>query len=477
MIAILWFFQIVYLDKFYKAIKTREAERVTEELIALLKENDDDMEAQIDEIAFKNNVSVLVKDTDGNSVYECEYIGTSKMKNIPEDELLKYYEEAKANNGSVKIEFEGEMNKTFNSDTIQNMNDGKVPPQPPNAERETEQKLEMTESVIYVNLVNSNGQELVLFLNTMLTPVGATVQTLQIQLGCITVILIGIALGIAILMSKRVSRSIIKVNESAKELAKGNYTVEFEGKDYKEIAELSDTLNYAAKELDKTEGFRKELLANVSHDLRTPLTMIIAYSEVMRDLPGENTPENIQVIIDESKRLTNLVNDMLDISKLQAGVLEKNVITYHLTESIQSVMERYHKLKEQDGYNIIFEYEEDVIVEADEYKIYQVIYNLVNNAINYTGKDKTVIVKQLIKGNKVRIEVSDSGAGIAKEDIPYVWERYYKVDKSHKRAITGTGLGLSIVKNILELHEADYGVKSEEGKGSTFWFELERKEL
>ena len=216
----------------------------------------------------------------------------------------------------------------------------------------------------------------------------------------------------------------------------------------------------------------RELIANVSHDLRTPLTMIIAYAEVMRDLPGENSPENVQVVIDEAERLTNLVNDLLDISKLQAGVMQKNAAVYNLTESIEAVLERYNKLKEKDGYSILFEYDRKVCVEADEYKIFQVIYNLINNAINYTGEDKTIWVRQLIKGDSVRIEVTDSGEGIAKDALPYVWDRYYKVDKTHKRAVMGTGLGLSIVKNVLELHDAKYGVESELGKGSTFWFEL-----
>ena len=151
----------------------------------------------------------------------------------------------------------------------------------------------------------------------------------------------------------------------------------------------------------------------------------------------------------------------------------KNAEVYNLTQSIQSVFERYNKLKEQDGYTIEFEFDREAQVEADEYKIFQVIYNLINNAINYTEKNKTVWVRQKVIGEKVRIEVTDSGEGIAPEALPYVWERYYKVDKTHKRAVMGTGLGLSIVKNILELHNADYGVESEVGQGSTFWFELE----
>ena len=175
--------------------------------------------------------------------------------------------------------------------------------------------------------------------------------------------------------------------------------------------------------------------------------------------------------------MTALVNDMLDVSKLQAGVLALDQKEYDLTESIRSVLNRFAKLTEQDGYTIQFEYWEHVLVEADEYKINQVVYNLINNAINYTGLDKIVWVRQIQVGGIVRIEVIDSGIGIAKTELPYVWERYYKVDKTHKRAVMGTGLGLSIVKNILKLHEANYGVNSEIGKGSTFWFELQIKKV
>ena len=180
------------------------------------------------------------------------------------------------------------------------------------------------------------------------------------------------------------------------------------------------------------------------------------------------------MVIDEANRLTNLVNDMMDISKLQAGVTTLELKKYDLTESIKSVINRYSKLVLQDGYDIEFDYDHNVFCEADEFKIYQVIYNLVNNAINYSTDNKTIRVVQKDFGSIVRIEVIDKGDGIPKDKIKDVFERYYKIDKTHKRAVMGTGLGLSIVKNILELHHANYGVDSEVGKGSTFWFELKK---
>ena len=465
LLLLLWLLQICYLDTFYKMIKTGEAEKATAKAIEILKSGASDAEEQIDALAAESNMAVFVTDAEGNELYNAEYIATSRLGAMPVEQVKKCYEEALANGGSTKIEFQGGINKNF-------MGENPPVPKPSDAGFLQNHGQERIESVIYVNIVQIDEKDTILMVNTQLTPVDATVNTLRVELLFITVIMIGVSLGVALLISRQVSKSLIRINESAKKMAGGNFDVHFDGRDYREVAELSNTLNATAVELDKNERLRRELIANVSHDLRTPLTMIIAYAEVMRDLPGENTPENVQVVIDEAERLTNLVNDMLDISKLQAGVMQKNVTVYNLTESIQAVLERYNKLKEQDGYTICFSFDQSVMVEADEYKIFQVIYNLINNAINYTGEDKTIWVKQKKIEDIVRIEVTDSGEGIAAEALPYVWDRYYKVDKTHKRALMGTGLGLSIVKNILELHEAKYGIISEVGKGSTFWFEL-----
>ncbi len=485
LLTVLWLVQICYLDKFYKKIKSQEALELTSEVIAVLQSDSQNIEEQIDALAAQNNMIVFVTDTDGNTIYSAEYIPNSRLCEMPQEMIQKLYEDAKSKGGSTKLEFEGDIGKNdfqnpqdvMNPDAADATGAGNSPDAAAGMPAENgfmqNHGQERIESVIYVNVVWIDGNERILFVNAQLTPVDATVNTLRAELVWITVIMIVLSLGIALLISRKVSRSLIGLNASAKEMAGGNFDVHFDGTDYREVAELSDTLNMTARELGKSERLRRELIANVSHDLRTPLTMIIAYAEVMRDLPGENSPENVQVVIDEAERLTNLVNDMLDISKLQAGVLEKNATVYNLTESIQSVFARYNKLKEQDGYKIDFSYDQMVMVEADEYKIFQVIYNLVNNAINYTGDDKQIWVRQIVREDGyVRIEVTDSGEGIAPEALPYVWDRYYKVDKTHKRAVMGTGLGLSIVKNILELHDARYGVESEVGKGSTFWFEL-----
>ena len=191
---------------------------------------------------------------------------------------------------------------------------------------------------------------------------------------------------------------------------------------------------------------------------------------VLRD---ENTPENVQVIIDETERLTELVNDVLDLSKIKAGTRKPEFEVFDLTETVGAVLQRYEKFKEKEQYTIIFEKIDGISVMADRTMILQVVYNLVNNALNYTGEDKTVVIRQTVSNGRVRVSVTDSGMGISDADLPYIWDRYYKVDKVHKRAVVGTGLGLAIVKSILEAHGAVYGVESQIDQGSTFYFELD----
>jgi signal transduction histidine kinase len=325
--------------------------------------------------------------------------------------------------------------------------------------------------MIYAKISNnSKGETVLVLLSTVISPVNATVETLRTQLVIITVIMLALAVGIAFIISKVISKPIIEINKSAKALASSNYNIHFDESGYREISELASTLNYAAKELSTVESLRRELIANISHDLRTPLTLITGYSEVMRDIPNEYKPENVQIIIDEAKRLSNIVNDILDLSKLQSGTQELNNERFSLTNTLGIIAGRFDKMTR--GYNIEFTFDRDAVVCADELRISQVIYNLLSNAINYTGKDKSVRVIQHVRNNVVHVDVEDTGEGISDDKLPYIWDRYYKVDKSHKRATVGTGLGLSIVKAVLDMHGAQFGVNSKLGQGSVFWFEL-----
>ncbi len=459
MIILLWLFQIVFLDSFYKSIKTQNIKSSAESIAKHI--DKEDIESIIENISEENGICVKIVDKNGSEVYSAHIIPECIIDKMPPSEISRYYVEAE-NNGGTTFELfslDNFKNKPFDDRIFM----GKNPP-PDRG---------MIQSMIYGRLVGKqDGTEYMILLNSTITPVNTTVETLRVQLLYITVILLILSIVLALFMSRRISKPIIKINNSAKDLASGNYDTTFNGRGYLEIAELNDTLNYAAKELSKVEELRRELIANISHDLRTPLTMITGYGEVMRDIPGENTPENVQIIIDEAKRLTTLVNDILNVSKLQSGTQELDITSFNITNNIRDILKRYTKLTQQDGYNIEFVSQGDVYVKADEVKISQVIYNLINNAITYTGLDKKVTISQSCEEGLVKIQIIDTGEGIAEEKLPYIWDRYYKGGKAHKRAAIGTGLGLSIVKTILDMHGAQYGVISSEGNGAIFWFQF-----
>ena len=219
----------------------------------------------------------------------------------------------------------------------------------------------------------AQGQTVLLMVNATLTPVSATVQTLRLQLSLVTVLLAVLATALAFYLSDRVSKPIISISREAEKLGHGGFDAHFSGTGYLEAAQLADTLNYAAAELGKTEELRRELMANISHDLRTPLTMIEGFAEMMRDLPSENTPENAQVIVDEARYLSALVRDILDLSKLESGVQEMNPEPLNLTESVRQMVQRYGALCQSEGFTIRVEAEEDLWVLADALRLQQVL--------------------------------------------------------------------------------------------------------
>ena len=172
------------------------------------------------------------------------------------------------------------------------------------------------------------------------------------------------------------------------------------------------------------------------------------------------------------RRLSALVSDILDLSKLESGVQKMDWQPVALTQSIRGILTRYGCLVGQDGYQIHLDTQEEVWVEGDAVRLEQVLYNLVNNAIHYTGPDKSITITQTVADGWVTVTVADTGEGIAPEQLPLIWDRYYKIDKNHRQTAVGSGLGLSIVKGVLEQHHARYGVDSVVGEGSRFWFAL-----
>lgn len=237
---------------------------------------------------------------------------------------------------------------------------------------------------------------------------------LRYELIIVSLLMLVLSLLLSTLIASSLSRPIYRLNRSARRLAAGDFSVKFDTRGYREIGELADTLNYASEELARTGKLQQEIVANISHDLRTPLTMIGGYAEFMRDFPDEDHTESINVIIEETERLTRLIRDVLDSSRLESGLETLKRSPFNLTISLRDFVSRYNALMEKDGYHIIFDADVDVMVNADEQRLEQVVGNLLNNALTHCGEDKQIIVRQILRGDVVRVEIADNGPALPK---------------------------------------------------------------
>ena len=320
-----------------------------------------------------------------------------------------------------------------------------------------------------------NYQPCYLILVCHMNTVSDAVNVLKVQLLTTAIIVLVISLFLSWIISGKISEPVTKMSKVAKRWAGGEDSLTFESCGYSELDGLADSLNYAKAEISKSSKLQRDLLANVSHDLKTPLTMIKAYAEMIRDISGEDKTKRDKhtgVIIEEADRLTLLVNDILSLSRLQSSVDALQKTKFNLSELIENVLYRFDVVVEKQGYIIEKEIDIDLFVIADEKKIEEVIYNLIGNSINYTGEDKTVKVFLKKSGNSAVFEVLDSGKGMDGEQINTIWEKYFRVSETHHRAVKGTGLGLSIVKTILDAHSLKFGVISKPKVGSNFYVEF-----
>ena len=460
MVALLWLLQIQLLDQFYRYEKRRTLQNVSASIAGNI--DNTSLNTLIERVAEDNSLCVLVVDESMETVYSADTAFSCIIHHLNHRDLRRMVQ---------KLETDGQDFVLFPMQRVRNSGFDRQHFSGPFPLPMNDENGEYLVSVQRATL--EDGSEYYVLLNTLVTPVASTVQTIRSELWVLTTALLLVGFLLSTILSRKISRPIIQTTEAARALSQGEYTPIFDANAYREIAQLNRQLSQAARDLRKVEETQRELIANISHDLRTPLTLIEGYVEVMQDIPGENTPENLQVILDETHRLTTLVNAVLDYSKSQNAAPEENTQRFSLTGSILEILTRYSKLTEQDGYVIRFQQQGEAFVQADPLKISQVVYNLINNALTYTGDDKTATITQTLRDGHVRISVTDTGEGIEPEELPYIWNRYYRGKKPHKRAAVGTGLGLNIARSILDGYGMDYGAESTVGKGSTFWFEME----
>ena len=452
LMILLWTLQVLFLNNFYGIMKSKQTTTVAHELQDSFQKNE--------ETEFMEDVSDLSRSYDLNIFVVYYSDGAPMLVYTPsgEDVNRQYVESIHSMYADIVAE------------------DGE------DAQISRVGKTEAHKMFAYGTVLDSGDGDTgfrnakILYIFSPLRPVTSTVNIMTTILIYVTIISLILAFILSIYLSVRITRPIRKITASADRLAHGEYGIVFKGGHYTEINNLADTLTSASIELEKSDMLQKDLIANVSHDLRTPLTMIRSYAEMIRDISGDNPEkreQHLQVIIDESKRLNDLVDDLLAVSRLQSGKIAIEKSEFNLSEAVRGIARTYRVLEVEQGFHFHVDCQAEFFVNGDEEKLKQVISNLVTNAMKFCGEDREINIALVRKGRMVRFSVEDHGPGIAEEDLDHIWERYYRSSSNTVRTSEGTGLGLSIVKEILSLHKADFGVDSQLGRGSVFWFELE----
>jgi len=332
--------------------------------------------------------------------------------------------------------------------------------------------------VVAVPIILTNGQVGgAVLLHAPVAGIDAFMHRIYYYVGSAGLLSALLALCVVNYLTRKIVRPLKAMQETADAMARGDYNTLVNVETTDEIGRLGLALNSLARdlagyiaELHKMEKLRRDFVANVSHELRTPLTIIRSYNEALLDgTIDESThlKRYYRLMRDETVRLDRLINDLLDLSRLQSGKDADDKEKIPLPALVDSVVQMQKLQAEQKGIHLVADTEEPIpAILGNGDRITQLLLILLDNALKYTPSGGAVTVNTFANGDAVVLEVTDTGAGIPAEDLPYIWERFYKVDKSHCRDDSGTGLGLAIAKQIIELHHAAMTVTSQVGQGT-----------
>ena len=319
---------------------------------------------------------------------------------------------------------------------------------------------------------DDDNKKAVLYVAGTLGSAGAATSIIRTQLLWVTGLSLVLGFVIAWIISRRFAKPISQLTEQAKMLSEEQYEDRFQKGFCRELDDLDDSMTRSAEKLSEAREYQKELLSNVSHDLRTPLTMIKGYAEMVRDISWEDEAQrnaDTGVIIREADRMTALVNEILEYSRVNEKNREISFKEVDFSSLTEDVADRFEPLFRQEGGTIERNIAPNCIVQGDGELLERAVFNLIENAVHHsTGQDKWIIITVRRQGSRTCLEVRDHGEGIAPEELPRIWEKYYT---SRQRGGKGvSGLGLAIVKQTAALHHAEVRAESIPGEGSTFSF-------
>lgn len=305
-----------------------------------------------------------------------------------------------------------------------------------------------------------------------------------------------ICMGLVWYFSRRITKPIQELAELSDRMANLDFEAKYTSGGNNEIGELGDNFNRMSQKLEKAiselkqannslqqdieqkekmEQMRTEFMGNVSHELKTPIALIQGYAEGLKEGVNDD-PESrdfyCDVIMDEAGKMNRMVKNLMTLNQLEFGNDKVEFERFNLTELIGGVLQSMDILSQQKDVKLIFREENPVYVWGDEFKIEQVVRNYVSNAYNHVNEEKIIEVKILQEDGLAKVTVFNTGKPIPEEDVPRIWDKFFKVDKAHTREYGGNGIGLSIVKAIMESMHQQYGVKNYDN-GVEFWFTLD----
>jgi signal transduction histidine kinase len=300
----------------------------------------------------------------------------------------------------------------------------------------------------------------------------------QQSLGIAAFVAVAIAIALGFAMSKLVTRPMQQLASSAHKIALGDLTQRVRHASDDEVGEVSDAFNTMAAQLETKEKSRKQLLADIAHELRNPLSVVQGNLEAWLDGVIKPTPEQIASVYDETVLLNRLINDLRELSLAEAGQLKLHLEQSDLGGLIMAEAKGFQARCQEKQIILSTEFNSQLpSVDIDRDRLRQVLHNLLENAIRYTPAGGSIILRAETDGNgHIQVSVTDTGTGISKEDIPYIFDHFYKADKSRQRGYGGAGIGLALVKKYVELHGGRVWVESELSKGSTFYFTIKRSD-
>lgn len=280
-----------------------------------------------------------------------------------------------------------------------------------------------------------------------------------------------VAGSMSYLVSRRITKPLVKIERVTQQFARGKLSERLPPSEIPEINRLSTSFNNMASNLEGVEKRRRELVSDLTHELRTPLTIINGYLEGVTSSTIEATPDVYERLMKETKRLQRLVNDLQELSKAEAGYLPVHLAAINLYPLLSALVEKFEpQLLEELTMQLNYPANLPLVL-ADLDRLEQVLVNLVGNAVSYTEKG-SIILRVWQEADRVWLAVSDTGVGIAPEDLPYIFERFWRSGKASDRNQKGSGIGLAISRRLVELQGGKMEVESELGKGSTFSFSL-----